>query len=507
MVFTSSNFVLFLIAAVVLFYILPKKVRWIELLLASCLFYIASDWRALLFMVGTTVVTYAGSLYITGNGIDHNSQEKDVVGTGQRKKGSKVFFVLILLADLGVLLVTKYTGFAVEIVNLFRKGAEPLTPPAILVPLGVSFYTFRTVAYLADCYQGKIVAEKNPLKFFLYISFFPTVIQGPITRYKDLSEPLFSGKGASEKTFWFGVQRILWGFFKKLVIADRAGIAVKAIVSDLETYRGGYALVYIFLFMFELYADFSGGMDIALGVSDIFGIPVVENFKRPFFSKSASEFWKRWHATMGAFFRDYIYIPLGGDGRSAATKAKKNFVFYRNMIIVWLATGLWHGAGFNFIVWGLLNLAVLLLGAITRPMTKKFQEDCGLAKTKGFQIFRMLRTSFVISFIMSLLSFSDAKTAFTLWGSIFTGVGYKEVFTGGLLELGLQFHDYIILLVGFIMLFVVSLLQRTGSVREKLLKIPYILRFIIFLSLLVSIILFGIYGIGYDASQFIYNRF
>ncbi len=494
MVFTSANFVIFLILTVVLYYVLPKKVRWLVLLLASCIFYIAEDVKALGFMAGTTVITYAVSQCFTSKNDDRKGQ-----------KGKGVLFVIALLLDLGVLLLTKYTGFAYEIINTFRKS-QPLTAPKILAPMGVSFYTFRTVAYLADVYRGKCSPEKNPLKFFLYISFFPTVVQGPITRYADLAPHLYSGKGADEKTFWFGVQRILWGFFKKLVIADRAGIAVQTIVGDIDTFKGGYALFYIALFMFELYADFSGGMDIALGVSELFGIPVQENFLRPFFSKSAGEFWRRWHATMGAFFRDYIYIPLGGDGRNAKTSAGKNVVFYRNMIVVWLATGLWHGAGFNFIIWGVLNLAVLLLEAVTRPLTKKFQETA-LSKTKGFQIFRMVRTTIIVSFIMSLLSFSESKTAFALWGSIFTTANYGEVFGGGLLNLGLVVHDYVILGVGFVLLFLVALLQRTGSVREKLLKLPYVLRFLLFLVLFVSILLFGIYGVGYDASQFIYNRF
>lgn len=505
MVFTSADFVLFLTGAVILYYMLPKNARWLELLLASCIFYVSADVNALWFILGTTIVTYLISLYI---GDQTGQKDND---SKSRKKGSGSLFVVGLLISLGVLMVTKYTGFAFEIVELFRNGAEPFSVPNILIPMGVSFYTFRTVAYLADVYQGKVSPEKNPLKLFLYVSFFPTVVQGPITRYDALAPTLYSGTGATEKQFWFGVQRILWGFFKKLVIADRAGIVVKTISSDVETYGGAYALFYIVIFMFELYADFSGGMDIALGVSELFGIPVVENFKRPFFSKSASEFWKRWHATMGAFFRDYIYIPLGGDGRNAK---HPKVIFYRNMFVVWLATGIWHGAGFQFIIWGLLNLLVLLVERILQPITKKWT----FTKAKPYMVFQMVKTSVVVSFIMSLLSFSDSKTAFILWKSVFTGGNYQEFFQGGYLTLGLNVRDYVILLIGFLLMFIVGVLQEIGkknekgdveyqTIRERLLKIPYVFRFLLFLGLLVFIILFGIYGVGYEASQFIYNRF
>jgi D-alanyl-lipoteichoic acid acyltransferase DltB (MBOAT superfamily) len=276
--------------------------------------------------------------------------------------------------------------------------------------MGISFYTFQTMGYLIDVYRGKVHPEKNVAKLALFVSFFPQLVQGPISRFSDLGAQLTAPHPFSGKAFTFGLQRILWGYFKKLVIADRVLVAMNTMLDAPESYKGAYVLLLVLLYSIQIYADFTGGIDITIGIAEAMGIKLAENFDRPFSSKSTKEYWRRWHITMGSWFRDYIFVPISVTrpmmrlnkaisvkfGRVAAAKT----VAYTASTVTWLLTGIWHGAGWNFIVWGLLNCLVIMVSESLEPTYDKFHKRFPrLTASAPYACFMSVRTFLLMGII------------------------------------------------------------------------------------------------------------
>lgn len=378
MLFTSYGFIAFLAVLFVLYYLIPKRFQWLLLLAADIVFYACAGWKGLCFMAATVVVSWAATNLMGASLAKQKSFLKSDEGKAleraerkaykkQCEKRRKVIFVLALVADLGILAALKYTNFLITNVNaLFSADIAAVD---WVLPLGISFYTFQTVSYVIDVYWEKVEPEKNILRVALFTSFFPLLIQGPISRFGDLKDTLFAEHKADFKQISFGLQRILWGYFKKLVIADRLLVAVTALCGDPSTYTGAYVFIGAVLYAAELYADFTGGIDITIGVAQVLGIKVKENFIRPYFSRNIAEYWRRWHISMGTWFKDYIFYPLSVApwllklSKSARKKISDGFgrklSVYVSTIVTWFLTGLWHGAAWNFVLWGLLY-AVLL---------------------------------------------------------------------------------------------------------------------------------------------------
>lgn len=378
MLFTSYGFIAFLAVLFVLYYLIPKRFQWLLLLAADIVFYACAGWKGLCFMAATVVVSWAATNLMGASLAKQKaflrSDEGKALERAERKaykkqceKRRKVIFVLALVADLGILAALKYTNFLITNVNaLFSADIAAVD---WVLPLGISFYTFQTVSYVIDVYWEKVEPEKNILRVALFTSFFPLLIQGPISRFGDLKDTLFAEHKANFKQISFGLQRILWGYFKKLVIADRLLAAVTALCGDPATYTGAYVFIGAVLYAAELYADFTGGIDITIGVAQVLGIKVKENFIRPYFSRNIAEYWRRWHISMGTWFKDYIFYPLSVApwllklSKSARKKISDGFgrklSVYVSTIVTWFLTGLWHGAAWNFVLWGLLY-AVLL---------------------------------------------------------------------------------------------------------------------------------------------------
>lgn len=378
MLFTSYGFIAFLAVLFVLYYLIPKRFQWLLLLAADIVFYACAGWKGLCFMAATIVVSWAATNLMGASLAKQKaflkSDEGKALERAERKaykkqceKRRKVIFVLALVADLGILAALKYTNFLITNVNaLFSADIAAVD---WVLPLGISFYTFQTVSYVIDVYWEKVEPEKNILRVALFTSFFPLLIQGPISRFGDLKDTLFAEHKANFKQISFGLQRILWGYFKKLVIADRLLAAVTALCGDPATYTGAYVFIGAVLYAAELYADFTGGIDITIGVAQVLGIKVKENFIRPYFSRNIAEYWRRWHISMGTWFKDYIFYPLSVApwllklSKSARKKISDGFgrklSVYVSTIVTWFLTGLWHGAAWNFVLWGLLY-AVLL---------------------------------------------------------------------------------------------------------------------------------------------------
>lgn len=502
------------------------------MLAASYIFYFSAGRWYLPFIVFTTVSSYVCSVllsrhsYVEKRYIEENKQsmDKEARKAYKTKAKKKRFYILILflILNFGILCVLKYTGFALtnlnSVIKIFNADFE-LRIPSLILPLGISFYTFQTMGYLIDVYREKTQVENNILKLALFVSFFPQLIQGPISRHSDLAGELFSEHRAKWDCIAPGVLRIAWGFFKKLVIADTLMIAISTILGSPEKFEGMYVVYLILVYSAEIYADFTGGIDIAIGIGEVLGIKITENFNHPFSSKSTSEYWKRWHITMGSWFTDYVFYPVSickpMQRLSKFCRAKlgmsvgKRIPVYLATILTWFLTGLWHGASWNFIVWGLLNCAVILISQELSPIYLKFHTRFpGLSKNRGWEIFVQTRTFLLMGIIRILDCYRNVPMTFKMFSTVFYKFSsWGDIFNGEISELGLSVKNYIVVAVA---VFVVYIVSRNTSIenplKNRIAQKPLI--FALCLSALVVLtIIFGSYGIGFDASQFIYSQF
>ncbi len=528
MLFTSYGFLAFLCVLFAAYYLLPKRWQWGTLLAASYVFYLFAGWECLIFLLVTTV-----SAFLIARRMDRNARreedylsahreelEKEARKAYRAKEKKKRFHILLwgLVLNFGILALLKYTAFTLYNVNTFLGlfGAEGFVIPDLLLPMGISFYIFQTMGYLIDVYRGKTACERNPFRFALFVSFFPQLVQGPISRHSDLAEQLYTPHAFDRRAFTYGLQRVLWGYFKKLVIADRILIAMRTLLEAPEDYRGAYVVFLILIYSVQIYADFTGGIDITIGIAEALGIRLTENFRRPFSSGSTKEYWRRWHITMGSWFTDYVFYPLSvckpmmklskWSRKTLGQKVGKRVPVYLATLVTWYLTGLWHGAGWNFIVWGLLNCLVILVSQELEPLYGKFRARFpSLTSSRGYGKFMAVRTFLLMGLIRSLDCYRDVGTTFRLWGSMFTTFNWGEAL-GGIFDLGLDGADFVILALGCLLMAAVSSLGAKRDVRERLYDRP-VLSWLAFGSLFLCILLLGAYGVGFDASQFIYNQF
>ena len=524
MSFVSFEFLLFLLILFVLYYALPRRFQWVLLLIGSLVFYAFASPKYLIYIAVTAVSTWAAgraidSVYKKRDGLikgnaEITKEEKKRCKEEAKKSGRRIL-VLCLILNLGILAVIKYTDFFIG--NINSVFGTQLGFFRFALPMGISFYTFQSVGYIIDVYRGKYPAEQNAARFGLFVSFFPQLIQGPISRFDDLSKTLYEEHPFDTQNITRGAWRVLWGYFKKVVVADRLIPLVTGIAGSPDKYAGGYVLALIFFYSIQLWADFTGGIDITIGIAQMFGVKVAENFDRPFFSKNIAEFWRRWHITMGTWFKDYIFYPVSVSKWmlkvSKWSRAKlgntvgKRVPVYLSTILVWLATGIWHGASWNFVVWGLLNCVVIMISQELEPLYAKFHEKCAFSNTKGWDVFQIFRTFWLMGFLRVLDVYRDVPLTFRMVSTIFSGRGWSEMFSGGMLKLGLETRDYIIVAVAIVIFLIVGILQGKKSMRDRLAGMRLAPRYALVWLLIVVILVFGAYGIGYDAAQFIYNQF
>ncbi len=530
MLFTSYEFLEFLLVLLLLYYLIPAGWQWKLLLAASFFFYFCASPVYCAYIAVTIVTTWAAGCmigaarrkrdaYLQENGENLGKEGKKAY-KAQVKRRTWRFTLACLLLNLGILAVVKYTNFVIANVNAVIDAlgsGSPIRFFNIILPLGISFYTFQAMGYIIDVYRGTVEAERNPFKFALFVSFFPQLIQGPISRFGDLKQTLFERHPFHGPTVSLGLQRILWGFFKKLVVADRIVAGVNVLIHDADAYTGAYAFVGMLFYALELYADFTGGIDITIGIAQTLGIRVTENFNRPFFSKNIKEYWNRWHITMGSWFTDYIFYPISVckpmlklskfSRKRFGEVVGKRVPVYLSSFAVWFATGVWHGASWNFIVWGLGNWLVIMVSQELEPLYAKFHGRFHVKEKFGFRLFQVIRTVLLMSVLRMFDCYRNVPLTFRMIGSMFTARNWNVLWDGSLLRIGLSGTDYAVLLFGLVLLVTVSLVQRRGSVRAKIGALPYWGRFAIWYGLFLVVLLAGAYGIGYDASQFIYNQF
>lgn len=529
MLFTSVEFLIFAAALLVLYYVVPRRCQWPLLLAASYIFYGLADVKYLIYIAVVTLVSYFTALrlgemshrenaYVEAMRGSMSKEERKTYRAAEKRKRRRILG-LGLVAGFGILAVIKYTAFAVDNLNsvLYLFGSSALTVPRLLLPMGISFYTFQAMGYLIDVYRGKTDAERNPAKYALFVAYFPQLIQGPISRFGELADQLTAPHAPHAEGICRGLMRVLWGYFKKLVVADRMLIAVKALTDKPEEYRGVYALLLILFYSVEIYADFTGGIDITIGLSEALGIRLAENFRHPFFSKSTKEYWRRWHITMGTWFSDYVFYPVSVSapmqrlskwGRAhLGTGLGKRLPVYLATLVTWFLTGLWHGAGWNFIVWGLLNAVIILVSQELSPLYERFHAAAPrLCASRGYGVFMMTRTFLLMGTVRVLDCYRDVPLTFRMVGSIFTAPNWSVLFDGSVAALGLGAADYVLVALCCVLMVAVSAYGEKRDLRGELTARPAV--FCAAASAMVfAIVIFGAWGVGYDANQFIYNQF
>ena len=485
-----------------LYYVCPRRLRWLLLLAASYGFYAVSGARALPFILLTTLSTWAGALGV--GRIGERSREALRAGKGTltpaEKKAMKaaakgrqrVLLVLTLVLNFGVLAALKYSAPVLSLL-----GAQPL---GWVLPLGISFYTFQSMGYLIDVYSGKTAAERNPLRFALFVSFFPQLIQGPIGRYDQLAPQLLEPHEFDLTGVERGLLLMLWGFFKKKVIADRALPLVSGVFDAPQGFGGAVTVLAVLAYSLQQYADFSGGIDLVTGIAELFGVRLAPNFRRPYFAVSLGDFWRRWHISLGAWMRDYVFYPFAltrpmralsrlAKGRFGAEIARALPAALGN-ILVFLLVGLWHGATANYVLWGLYNGVILAVSALLEPAFRRFSERrAALVKSRGFHVLRVLRTFVIVNIGWYFDRCTRAAEAFSML--VRTALDWRgaQLTLPLLAELGVSPRDLGILLLSTALLFSVSLAQERGAqVRAWLLSRPLALRWLLLLIFILFIL-------------------
>ena len=488
MSYASIEFLLFVLVLVLIYYIFPKKHRYIVLLIGSLIFYYLFSGKYIIFILLSSVITY-----FSGKLIEKYNDKR------------KLILTLSILLNLSFLLVLKYNNFFGDI---FRLVGINIPYKKFILPIGISYYTLETISYLTDIYRKRMKAETNYLKVLLFLVYFPQIVEGPIANYSRLFKTLFNTEKFNYDNFVSSFVLIGWGFVKKLVIADRAGIFVSKVFEN--NYGGILLIVGILLYTLQIYADFSGCIDIVSGVSELFGVKLDENFKRPFFSKSIQEFWRRWHITLGTWLKEYIFYPISLSKlnmklnlklRKMKSKYISRFIITAfPLFFVWFFNGMWHGASFKYVVYGLYYYVLMMIGILLEPVFKKIISIFKInTEVWSYKFFQALRTILIVCFGMFLFRVDSFKQM---------GLMIHSSASASLFSLGLKKLDFALLMVGILVMLVVGVMQEFNiNIRKELQKQSLLFKWFIYYIIIFSIIIFGIYGKGYDAASFIYGGF
>ena len=486
MLFNSIQFLIFFPIVVGLYFVIPHKYRWILLLAASYYFYMA--WRAeyiFLIIISTLVDYYAGLM-----------MEKQV-----EKSKRKKFLLLSLFSNLGLLFTFKYFNFfSNSLTEVFRYFNIFYDSPTfkLLLPVGISFYTFQTLSYSIDVYRGHKKAEKHLGYFALYVAFFPQLVAGPIERSQRLLPQFFDKHHFDYQRVTDGLKLMMWGFFKKVVIADRLAILVNQVYNNAQNYEGFPLVLATYFFAFQIYCDFSGYSDIAIGAAQVMGFNLMENFRRPYHAKSISEFWKRWHISLSTWFRDYLYIPLGGN------RVKKGR-WYLNLFLTFLISGLWHGANWTFIIWGAMHGFYLISAIWSKGIVNKAYNFIGLREnSKGRKIIDVLWTFHLVLIGWVFFRANSLNDVIYILSNAldFSSMSINNVLFGAI-NLGLKKYDIIIAISSILILELVHFKQRKTKMREFLSGKPIALRWSLYIAIFYSILLLGVFNL----TEFIYFQF
>ena len=563
----SISFVAFTIATVIVYYIIPLKWRWLVLLAASCFFYALSGWQGCIWVFIVAAVTYAAGLLqhrfrnkekklqeLADSLYDESPENEVCLSAGEAgsadgcpaaecaaeqnsiaadpagihnmqqetqksrsellsdqkkiKNLRKVILAVAVVMPVAAMAVTKYY-------DVIRGWFTALPELSLIVPLGLSYFTFQCVGYVVDAYRGKFTPEKNFLKYLLFVTFFPQMTQGPISTFQQLSPQLYEGHRFNPDNFVSGAQLALWGFFKKMILADRLVAATSAISLRQP---GWMILLTVIIYAIRLYADFSGGMDVIRGAAKMLGIDVIENFRRPFFSFSVAEYWRRWHISLGNWFRSYVFYPISTSGfglwlsktgrKLFGKKAGRALPATVCTIIIFFLIGIWHGASLNAVIYGLYFGLVMGIDLLLEPVVfKKMKKACHINTDNIFwKIFCMIRTWILIILPQYFAFTGTPENGYKLFLYTFKHWQFNDV--------AQQFTDindalewYIAAAAFLIMLIVDIICEKKPDLNMKIAKGNFLIRWIIIAFLILAVVIFGCYGTGYDASAFLYTHF
>ena len=519
----SKYYNYFFLIVIVFYNLFPKKARPYFLLVSSLIFfYLLSGWKVL-FIALTMISIYISTIIMSKIDVkkktaleEAKEDDKKLIKEAFKRK-KRIVLILCLLFNVAFLFVFKYLKFFTInlnfILDLFKL--DNFSIMKFIAPVGISFYTLSALSYLLDVYNGKIEAEKNFFKVALFMSFFPCIMEGPICRFSDTAEDLFKGSKITYHNLCFGLQRILWGLFKKMVIADRLNIVVKTVFAGYIEYSGPVIFLGALSYTIMLYMDFSSAIDVVCGIGNIFGVNVPENFKQPFFSKNISEFWTRWHISLGTWFKDYIYYPISLSKPMKKMTLKLRKVLGNHygpllsgtvaLLVVWLLNGLWHGAGWTYILFGLYHFFMISIGNITRTPLNKLYVKLNISASKILKLCQIIKTVFLVILGELIFRAESVGDAFVMLKKIFTSFTIRS---GELASLGIDLPDLYVLIIALIIIFVISIFREKGiSVREKIAEKNIVFRWFIYYVLIFAIIIFGAFGPGYAPVDPIYADF
>lgn len=510
MLFNSIQFLIFFPIVTLMYFLIPRRFKHIWLLIASYFFYMSWNPKYAVLIAISTLITYASGLLINWSG-----EKKD---QKRAKREKNLWVALSFTSNLAILFFFKYFNFLfaslAKILSMF--GIAFTTPTFdVILPVGISFYTFQALSYTMDVYRKEIKPEKNLARYALYVSFFPQLVAGPIERAKNLLHQMSDeeGKGSGERsgicngTFDYervkrGLLLMLWGLFMKMVIADRVAILVDQVFNNYQQYAGFEIAIAAVFFAIQIYCDFGGYSNIAIGAAQVMGFKLMDNFKQPYFATSIREFWRGWHISLSTWFRDYLYIPLGGNRKGKLRQ-------YFNTLVTFLISGLWHGASWHYVVWGGLHGVYLVLSDIIKPLRNKLiSVFCIKTDCFSYRFFQQVLTFILVDFAWIFFRADGTITAIKIIKNMFTSFNPWIFTDGSLYLLGLDSKDFGVAVFSILVLFLIDWWHEKGmKIRTTFNGQNLAFRWMIYFAAIFSIIILGIYGSNYDASAFIYFQF
>ncbi len=523
-----AYFAVFLPICLILYALIPQRFKRYYLLLISAVFFWLISGKLIVYIILAVFSMHYFGLWLdrlqTSEALNLKTCDKEERKGIKKEAKNKQRGVVILAGCIlfGVLLVLKYSAFFTVNINTLLKAMNinaVFNIPNYLLPIGISFFTLQAMSYIFDVYNKTVKADDNILRLALFICFFPQIVEGPICRYNQTADKLWNVGKIEFYNLTLGLERIAYGMMKKIVIADRLNPLVKNVFSNYSNYEGGVIALAAVCYTIQLYMDFSGAMDAVCGTAQIFSLKMPENFERPFFSKSISEFWKRWHITLGTWFKDYIFYPVVSSKpmkKLTSIGRKKLGNHYGALIsggialfLVWVCNGLWHGAAWTFVFFGMYHFVLILSGNIIEPVALYVNKKLHI-KTDSlyFKIFRIVRTGIIVVIGELFFRVSDLKTGFGMVGKIFTQFTFTSFNDSLLNNLGVDRYDLIIVAFTLIIVFLISLLNEKGIIlREYLSNKSRALRLAVIYALILYIVVFGAYGMGYIPVDPLYANF
>ncbi len=492
MLFNSFEFILFFPVVTLLFWALPYRWRWAHLLFASCIFYMAFVPAYILILFLTIIVDYIAGI---------------VIENASKKSKKKLYLGISIIANIGVLAVFKYYNFFAANINSslanLNLGMQALPVLKILLPIGLSFHTFQAMSYTIEVYRGHQKAERHFGIYALYVMFYPQLVAGPIERPQNILHQFHERQDFDYQRVVNGLKIMLWGLFKKVVIADRLAIFTAPLFDKPQDYPSVFLLVGVFFFTFQIFCDFSGYSDIAIGAAQVMGFKLMQNFNLPYHSKSISEFWKRWHISLSSWFRDYLYIPLGGN-RKGITR------WYFNLFFIFLVSGLWHGANWTFILWGAIHGFYLIFAIVTEKQREKFWSILHIKKTwKVYSLIQIVSTFALVSFTWIFFRANNISDALYIVKQIPFAVKdighalYTHELWLGKFEPFTKMNNFYLSFTLIACMEIIHLIQRKKPLIELINAQPLLIRWSIYYLGLGAVVFGGVF----KNTQFIYFQF